>query len=209
MVLLGETINQVNKQWSIVLASQSPRRKEMITSLGLHFSTCASPYDEKSLSWREFDSVQAYVSHNAKSKVMAVVEASSFDERTLVIGSDTIVVHDGVVLEKPTSEANALATLTALAGNTHQVMTSVFIWTQAATRAFVSTTEVTFISATEDDLLAYIATGEPMDKAGSYGIQGLGGLLVEGISGDYQTVVGLPLRRVCEAIEDIHMQYGT
>ena len=118
----------------------------------------------------------------------------------LIIGADTIVVLDGQVLGKPHNEAHALEMLTALAGREHHVYTGVAVLQDSRELAQVEDTAVWFRDASEAELNRYIATGEPMDKAGAYGIQGRGGLLVSRIQGDYTNVVGLPIVRLASML---------
>ena len=172
---------------TLVLASASPRRAELLSQIGLTFITRPVGIDE---TVRASEPASAYVERLAREKALA----AAGDAGELVIGSDTSVVLSGEILGKPVDAADASATLMRLSGQTHQVMTSVALVRDGVCTACVVTTDVTFRSLSEQEIQAYVATGEPMDKAGSYGIQGLGGIFVKEIRGSYSSVVGLPLQ---------------
>lgn len=172
---------------TLVLASASPRRAELLSQIGLTFITRPVGIDE---TVRASEPASAYVERLAREKALA----AAGDAGELVIGSDTSVVLSGEILGKPVDAADASATLMRLSGQTHQVMTAVALVRDGVCTACVVTTAVTFRSLSEQEIQAYVATGEPMDKAGSYGIQGLGGIFVKEIRGSYSSVVGLPLQ---------------
>ena len=172
----------------IVLASQSPRRKELLGRMGLEFVTQASKIDESA-----FDGLAARELVATLSREKAQWIARQLDGETLVIGADTVVVRDGAALGKPKDAEDAVAMLLSLSGRDHQVCTGVTVCRGDRVLTQVEETQVTFRDLTETEVRQYVSTGEPMDKAGAYGIQGLGGLLVEGIRGDYSNVVGLPV----------------
>ena len=176
----------------IVLASASPRRQELLRRMGITEFDIRVPETEESypagLTPRE---VVEYIS---REKADAAVKLCGADE--IVITADTMVFLDDARLGKPTDEADALRMLTALQGRHHTVCTGVTVRQGDHTVTESEETEVIFRPATQRELLAYIATGEPMDKAGAYGIQGKGSLLVEGIRGDFFNVMGLPLLRL-------------
>lgn len=173
--------------YTLVLASASPRRAELLSQIGLTFITRPVGIDE---TVRASEPASAYVERLAREKALA----AAGDAGELVIGSDTSVVLSGEILGKPVDAADASATLMRLSGQTHQVMTAVALVRDGVCTACVVTTDVTFRSLSEQEIQAYVATGEPMDKAGSYGIQGLGGIFVKEIRGSYSSVVGLPLQ---------------
>ena len=175
----------------IVLASQSPRRKELLGRMGLEFVTQASKIDESA-----FDGLAARELVATLSREKAQWIARQLDGETLVIGADTVVVRDGAALGKPKDAEDAVAMLLSLSGRDHQVCTGVTVCRGDRVLTQVEETQVTFRDLTEAEVRQYVSTGEPMDKAGAYGIQGLGGLLVEGIRGDYFNVVGLPICRL-------------
>lgn len=181
----------------IVLASQSPRRKELLGRMGLEFVTQASKIDES-----VFDGLEARELVATLSREKAQWIARQLDGETLVIGADTVVVRDGAALGKPKDAEDAVAMLLSLSGRDHQVCTGVTVCRGDRVLTQVEETQVTFRDLTETEVRQYVSTGEPMDKAGAYGIQGLGGLLVEGIRGDYSNVVGLPVCRLGQMLKD-------
>lgn len=173
---------------TLYLASGSPRRQELLTQLGVSFERIVTGVDEIRLPG---ETAQQYVSRLARDKATAGVAMVSRD--LPVLGADTIVVLNGEVLEKPQDQAHACAMLQLLSGKTHQVMTAVAIADSTNLLDCLVVTEVTFRPLSERDIAEYVASGEPMDKAGAYGIQGLGGRFVIKINGSYHAVVGLPL----------------
>lgn len=181
----------------IVLASQSPRRKELLGRMGLEFVTQASKIDESA-----FDGLEARELVATLSREKAQWIARQLDGETLVIGADTVVVRDGAALGKPKDAEDAVAMLLSLSGRDHQVCTGVTVCRGDRVLTQVEETQVTFRDLTEAEVRQYVSTGEPMDKAGAYGIQGLGGLMVEGIRGDYSNVVGLPVCRLGQMLKD-------
>lgn len=181
----------------IVLASQSPRRKELLGRMGLEFVTQASKIDESA-----FDGLEARELVATLSREKAQWIARQLDGETLVIGADTVVVRDGAALGKPKDAEDAVAMLLSLSGRDHQVCTGVTVCRGDRVLTQVEETQVTFRDLTEAEVRQYVSTGEPMDKAGAYGIQGLGGLLVKGIRGDYSNVVGLPVCRLGQMLKD-------
>lgn len=182
----------------LILASASPRRRELLQRIGLNFEVRPSQVDENN--FRDLPPA-ARVEHLALAKARAVAQAC---KEGLVIGADTIVVCRGQVLGKPASAAEAAAMLSFLSGRTHTVYTGVaVVRAPGGEEKFThSRTEVTFRHLDPAIISAYVATGEPLDKAGAYGIQGRGALLVERINGDYFNVVGLPLVKVVELLEE-------
>ena len=174
---------------SIILASQSPRRRELLSMLGVENLKIIPAVSEERAP--EGASPADTVKALAMAKATEVLEKAAPGD--IVIGADTIVSIDGAILGKPKSEAEAFDMLSRLSGRTHTVYTGVAVLSGNERSNEVEATEVTFRSLTEREILAYIATGEPMDKAGAYGIQGKGSLLISGIKGDYFNVVGLPL----------------
>ena len=175
----------------IVLASGSPRRKELLTQMGLPFRVLVSDADETvdpSLPPAE------QVALISRRKADAAAQAAGPD--ALVIAADTMVALAGRVMGKPHSPGEAAEMLSALQGKTHQVYTGLTLRQGGRTESCVECTAVTFRPMTSAEVEGYVATGEPMDKAGAYGIQGLGGVFVEGIQGDYFNVMGLPICRL-------------
>ncbi|WP_312241188.1 nucleoside triphosphate pyrophosphatase [Pantoea sp.] len=173
---------------TLYLASGSPRRRELLTQLGLQFERVTTDVEERR---QPGEAAEAYVRRLAGEKARAGVAAAPND--LPVLGADTIVVLNGEVLEKPRDEAHAAEMLAKLSGQTHQVMTAVALADRQRLLDCLVITEVTFRTLTAADIADYIASGEPMDKAGAYGIQGAGGNFVRKINGSYHAVVGLPL----------------
>ena len=177
--------------YRLILASASPRRRELLSALGLSFEVRVSDADE---------TVDADVTPReaveivARRKAEAVTALSPKD--AIVIAADTTVELDGRALGKPRDDADATRMIEGLSGRAHTVHTGVAITYRGKTVSQAETTAVLFRALGEDEIAAYIATGEGRDKAGAYGIQGLGGALVEGISGELDNVIGLPCRLV-------------
>lgn len=173
---------------TLYLASSSPRRRELLALLDVEFSIITPAIDEI---WQQGEKPEEYVLRLAKEKSQEGVRQAPHDYP--VLGSDTIVVYDGHILEKPRDKAHAAQILRSLSGATHQVMTAIAISNRTHTLSQLVVTHVTFRKMTESEISAYIESGEPMDKAGAYGIQGKGGRFVQRIEGSYHAVVGLPL----------------
>jgi len=178
---------------SLYLASGSPRRRELLTQLGLSFERLSNDVEERR---HPGETAEQYVRRLARDKALAGVAVAARD--LPVLGADTIVVLNNHVLEKPADAEAAAAMLTMLSGQTHEVMTAVALADRQRTLECLVVTEVTFRTLTPEDIAGYIASGEPMDKAGAYGIQGLGGNFVRKINGSYHAVVGLPLVETAE-----------
>jgi septum formation protein len=190
---------------SLILASSSPRRQELIRSLRLPYEVISSDTDE---SVDEKLSPAEIVETLSLRKAQVVCEQiASSGKKGIVIGSDTIVVFQGQVLGKPADKQDSFRMLSSLQGNTHQVFSGVACIDSQTGLSKVShrVTNVTMKSLTDKQIHNYIATGEPQDKAGSYGIQGLGATIVEGIQGDYFNVVGLPLSLLSDLLKEFDM----
>ncbi len=184
----------------MILASQSPRRVELMSEAGYSCRVVPADIDESPLS-RETPSQMVERLARAKAEFVANTAAEP-DE--VVLAADTIVAADGKKLGKPADENDARSMLAALSGRTHQVATGVCLVKGGDVRSFVETTEVEFFELEQAETDAYVKTGEPLDKAGAYGIQGAGGrLLVRGIRGDYYNVVGLPIARVVRELKKL------
>ena len=182
----------------IILASASPRRRELLTQIGLKFEIMPSHKEERMQENRPAQVVMGLAMDKAEDIFGQVGE----DEKTdvLVIGADTIVALDNIILGKPKDEEDALKMLRFLQGKTHQVYTGVCMVTADEAQVFYEKTDVTMYPADEEQLIEYIRTGEPMDKAGSYAIQGQGCVLVQEIHGDYNNVVGLPVAQIWQRL---------
>ena len=175
----------------LVLASTSPRRRELLGLLGLPFEVVGSRFDESLLSPIGLPPAN-YVTRLATSKA-AEVAARLADPDAVVLGADTTVVLDGDVLNKPANADDAVRMLRRLSGRTHAVYTGLCVLRGEAAQTAHAVTEVTFDSLSDGTITAYVATGEPLDKAGAYGIQGAALAFIPRIQGDYFNVVGLPL----------------
>ncbi len=184
-----------------ICASASPRRREILSSCGYDFEVIPSDADESiegSLTPAET------VTELSKRKALSVSEKHP---DAVVFGCDTIVVLGGTILGKPRDEADAKNMLRLLSGKTHAVLTGVTITDGTKTVTFYENSEVTFYDLSDETIASYVASREPMDKAGSYGIQGLGCILVKGISGDYFSIVGLPIARTARVLREFGV-YG-
>jgi septum formation protein len=178
----------------LVLASGSPRRRELLAQAGFAFEVRAADIDEAR---HPGEPPLAYVQRLAAEKAQAV---AAMDPEAVVLGADTTVVLDGEVRNKPRSLAEAEAMLRALAGRTHQVYTGLAVVAGSTCTSRVETTDVVFRAIGDDELVLYLASGDAMDKAGAYGIQGYAARWIPRIAGDYFNVVGLPLSAVVEML---------
>ncbi len=182
----------------LILASKSPRRRDLVRLLGHEVECTVSTVEESRIDGESPDDQVIRLS------LMKARDVGSRMDEGIVIGSDTIVVVEGDVLQKPADEAEAVVMLLRLAGRTHSVFTGFALY-NALTGAYVTGYETTRVTMRRfDRALAerYVATGEPMDKAGAYGIQGYGAVLIEGINGCYFTVMGLPMARLMTALAE-------
>lgn len=205
----------------LILASASPRRRELLAQAGYEFTLEAADVDE---SVRDGESAGAYVQRLAEEKARVVLMrysvgptlaestgkdgapghfSSTEGSRLVVLGADTTVVCDEEILAKPADAADAMRMLRRLSGRTHFVMTGVAVVTAGGVTSGVETTEVTFSEIPGAELATYCATAEPMDKAGAYGIQGYAARWIPRIDGDYFNVMGLPIARVVKLIKEV------
>ncbi|MCP2035066.1 septum formation protein [Planomicrobium sp. HSC-17F08] len=179
----------------VILASVSPRRKELLESLGIEFSIVPSSKEEPDPS--KFQTAMGYVIECALLKAKDVAKKHP---EAVVIGSDTVVVLDGEILRKPQNKEQAQRYLRQLSGETHDVITAVTIVKGGSEQTFQEITRVTFYDLPETWIEAYTSTDDPYDKAGAYGIQTMSGLFVRKIEGDYNTVVGFPLASLTQKL---------
>ncbi len=179
----------------LILASASPRRRELLSQIGVSFHCCPVDIDETP---QPEEPAQAYVERLALEKAAVCRQLNS---EAVVLGSDTSVVVDGQILGKPVDEADAVRMLLLLSGRRHQVMTAVAVVDGERQRVETVITEVMFVELDEARCRDYWRTGEPCDKAGAYGIQGLGAVLVRCIEGSYSAVVGLPLMQTAALLQ--------
>ncbi len=192
----------MSRRARVVLASQSPRRRELLTLIGVTHEVRPADVDE---TYHAGEAPRDHALRLAREKALAVREPGA-----VVIGSDTIVVVDGDVLGKPTDANDAARMLRRLSGREHVVITAVAVARMGRIESAAEEVRVTFHPLTEERIAAYVATGEPMDKAGAYGIQGWGAVNVARVDGDYFAVMGLPLQlliRVCERA-GLRYRYG-
>ena len=180
----------------IILASKSPRRKEILSLVGIEYEIISSKYEEKITDMLPEDLTMKL----AEGKAMNV--AKDIHKEALIIGADTIVYNKGII-GKPKNNDEAMKMLKSLSGVFHTVITGVSVVHTPTLQKLTAyeKTEVKFKELTEDEILSYISTGEPMGKAGAYAIQGIGSLLVEKINGCYFNVVGLPIYRLSKMLE--------
>ncbi len=186
----------------IILASASPRRKELLRLAVSEFDIITEEVDEDIID-KDLP-VHIYVQELALLKASAVAKSIGRRKNTLIIGADTVVYNDGEILGKPHDPQEAVDMLGMLSGKTHSVYTGVCVMDSYSAKivCIKECTNVKFKELSPDDIMAYIGTGEPMDKAGAYGIQGKGALLVSGIEGDYNNVVGLPVSALADLLKN-------
>ena len=178
----------------IILASASPRRKEILELADLEFDVMPSDAQEITTKTAPNEVVMELASIKAKD----IYKKS--EKQSMIVGADTVVAYQGQILGKPTDEADAKRMLTMLSGHTHEVYTGVCVIEDGKTKTFYEETKVTFYEISDEQIDHYIKTGEPMDKAGSYGIQGKAAVFIKGIEGDYYNVVGFPIARFLQEI---------
>ena len=185
------------KKQDIILASASPRRKQLMKMAGLKFTVVPADIPEIIPDGLPAEKESVYL---AGIKAGYILSENPDD---LIVGADTTVICEGRVLGKPRDKAEAKEMLRFLSGKVHEVYTGVAIVSEEVNEAFTSVTKVEFYELTDEEIDWYVSTGEPMDKAGAYGIQGFGCRLVKRIEGDYFTVMGLPVAEVARRIEKI------
>lgn len=187
----------------IILASASPRRSELLRTLGIEFDVVVSDADESAVDASGV-TPDVYVQELALIKAAASAKRVLKDKKAVIIAADTVVVNNGRILGKPGDAQEAFDMLSALSGHGHMVYTGCCVMRirDGKTVCRCSSAEVYFKELSEDRIWRYIATGEPADKAGAYGIQGLGGTLAERIDGDYQSIVGLSVSALADMLED-------
>lgn len=185
----------------VVLASASPRRADVLRMLGLSFSVVPAGVEERR---GAVESPHDYVERLSREKVAQVV---AVHRDALVVGGDTVVVLDGRVLEKPSGPPEAMEMLTSLAGRTHRVYSGIAVAANGSVESRVARAGVTFRPVARDLIERYVDTGEPLDKAGAYGIQGYGAALVERVEGDYFTVVGMSVAAFVGVLPRVGLEY--
>lgn len=207
----------------LVLASASPRRRELLSQIGLEFTVMPSKKEENAKTteagalvqelsrqkavdiWEQLSGGQGQNPDTDQEQISEETQEPNLNEKRqpelLVIGADTVVCCEGKILGKPHSREAAAEMLTVLQGRSHEVYTGVTLYSQSETVTFFECTQVEFYPMTEVEISEYIDSKEPMDKAGAYGIQGLGARFVKGIRGDYNNVVGLPVGRLYQELK--------
>ncbi len=180
----------------LILASQSPRRRELLSLLGLPFTVRVSQADESMDPTADPAQQVALVSSR---KALATPRT----QEQVVIAADTIVVCDGKILGKPRDREDACRMLRMLSGHTHQVMTGMTVLYRDRACSCTEVTQVTFRQLSEKEICRYVDSGEPMDKAGAYGIQGGAALFAQGLEGDYYNVMGLPVCRLVQVLQEV------
>ena len=183
----------------VILASKSPRRRELLAHIIKDFDIEPAEGDEVQVG----SSPEEIVQNLAREKAVEIYNKNYNDNNILVIGSDTIVVCDGEILGKPKDREDACRMLSLLSDRTHQVMTGVCLKGRESEKVFYEVTDVTFYKLSSEEIESYIDSGDPFDKAGSYGIQGDFGIHVKGINGDYNNVVGLPIARIYQELKGL------
>jgi septum formation protein len=183
----------------VILASASPRRRDLLALVGIEHEVRPANIDE---SYRNGETPREHAERLAREKATAIDAPDA-----VTIGSDTIVVVDGDVLGKPRNRAQAAEMLRRLSGRAHVVMTGVAVRWRGTLASGLEEVGVTFRTLTEREIERYIDTGEPMDKAGAYGIQGFGATIVDRVDGDYFAVMGLPLNRLARLLRDVGLGY--
>jgi len=217
-----EPIRHIITRQRNILASTSPRRQEILQSVKFKFETIKPDFEEN-LDKSSFSHPCEYVKENAKQKAMSVWRQLVREKQTcdLIIGCDTVVTLGDRIFEKPKDEKDAVSMLSKLSGRTHTVFTGVALVTNCdkggsaecqangddfLVTTFHEATDVTMTEMNESVIQSYVNTGEPLDKAGGYGIQGIGATLIESIRGDYFNVVGLPLHRLSKELFFMYME---
>ena len=185
----------------LILASQSPRRADILRQLGLEPEVLPADVDESLL---QQERPAEYVERLARAKAGLIAER---EREALVVGGDTIVVHKDAILGKPKDEAAAIDMLSDLSGSRHEVLSGIAVAGPHGIISTVSTAIVRMRTYDRNTSAAYVATGEPMDKAGGYGIQGLGASLLESVDGDYYAVIGFPVASFVDLLEAIGFRY--
>lgn len=195
-------MNKKGEKKKIILASASPRRRELLHQIGMEFEVLPSQAEENTTSSKPSEMVKELSYLKAADSFNRLSEEEQ--KEAIVIGADTVVFYEGQILGKPGCREKAVKMLSLLQGKTHQVYTGVTLLCAGSRPvSFYEKTDVTMFPMSEEEIEAYVATGEPMDKAGAYGIQGKCAAYIKEISGDYYNVVGLPIGRLYQEIKKI------
>lgn len=187
----------------LVLASSSQRRRELMSMCGYDYEIVVSNADENIMEHDPQKLVSALAEKKAREVYDRLIAEGTDPSELAVVGSDTVVAFNGEIIGKPRDEKDAVGILKKLSGNTHTVHTGIAVISRGSVQQDVSTTEVRFCTLTDDEINAYVASGEPTDKAGAYGIQGPFGMFAESICGNYFTIIGLPLPILYRMLKNI------
>ncbi|XP_017859069.1 PREDICTED: septum formation protein Maf isoform X1 [Drosophila arizonae] len=201
-------IKHLLNNYRIVLASGSPRRKELVQMLGLNAELCPSTFEEN-LDRAEFKSFSDYIEATALGKAEEVYQRLNNDgdgRQLIVIAADTMVTLGNEIFGKPKDADDAVRMLTKLSGACNRVFTGVVLKHSNGVRQFTDTADVYFGQLTEEQIRSYVDSGDPLDKAGSYGVNGPGGALIPRIDGDFYCVMGLPLNRLCCELNKLFLE---
>lgn len=182
----------MNRSKPLFLASSSPRRAQLLADLGFEFQTLSADVCSVDETPLENESAWDLVERLARSKAALALSMADLPDGSVVLAGDTVVIHQGRIFGKPVDKQDAVAMLSALSGQTHAVVTAIAVAHAADCRSATVGTDVTMVSLSEEQIAAYISTGEPQDKAGAYALQGLAAQFVERICGSWGAVVGLP-----------------
>lgn len=177
----------------VVLASKSPRRREILGMLGVHFDIVSADADESSDILDPALLVRELALRKGRAVRDLLFEKGEWNDDTLIIAADTVVAAEGEILGKPRDDADAARMLRLLSGKSHHVISGICLLMGEREATAAESTSVRFAEMTEEEILSYVASGEPRDKAGAYAVQGLASLYIEGLCGDYFNVVGLPI----------------
>lgn len=180
----------------VILASKSPRRREILSTFGVQFEILSADADESSAITEPADLVRELALRKARAVRELLRNAGEWDDDTLIIASDTVVANEGEILGKPRDDADAARMLRALSGKTHHVLSGIALLFGERETVDFDSTAVRFAEMSEKDIAWYVNSKEPRDKAGAYAVQGLAAMWVQGIDGDYFNVVGLPVYRL-------------
>jgi len=187
-----------------ILASQSPRRQDLLKTVGLDFDVVVSSSDESYPETMPIQEVPAFIAKNKAIAVANILAAKSLVEDTCIIAADTVVVLDNMVMGKPIDRNDAISSLTKLSGNTHEVITGVCLYHQNNFIIFSETTKVKFHKLTDQQIIYYVDQYKPYDKAGGYAIQEWIGLVgIDSIQGDFYNVMGLPVSKLMQKIKQL------
>lgn len=196
----------ISSTMPLFLASSSPRRAQLLADMGFEFQTLSAEVCSVDETPQDNESALALVERLARSKAAQALSMADLPDDSVVLAGDTVVIHQGRIFGKPIDEQDAAAMLSALGGQTHAVVTAIAVAHAAECRSVTVRTDVTMTPLSEEQIAAYISTGEPLDKAGAYALQGLAAQFVERISGSWGAVVGLPQHETAQLLATFGIQ---